>query len=278
MPAPRPQRAAGPGGAPHREGAVRAGAVDREPDRRGRVSDAAAAAQVDTDRVALLLAAVAAVLVVVGAVVNVVIYQVLGGMEADAARVLARFDLGHEPSVPAWFSSSLLLLDAAMLLLIARATRAAGGRYAPHWFVLGIIFVGLSIDEAALFHEMIDTALSRGLETDGILTFPWVLAGGGFALAVGAAYIPFLLAIPRRFAALFVVSGAIFVGGAVGMELASATAIDRHTVASLAHAATQTVEEAMEMAGAILFFFALGRYWSAAHGRVRLVSGGGRDH
>ena len=207
----------------------------------------------------------------VGAVVNVVIYQVIGDPEADLARVLARFDLGHEPSVPAWFSSSLLLLNAAMLLLIARATRIVGGVHALHWLVLGLIFIALSIDEAALFHEMIDTALSRRLRTDGVLTFPWVLAGGGFALAVGLAYLPFLLRLPRRFAILFVVSGALFVGGAVGMELASAKAIDAYGVASLAHAATQTVEESLEMAGAILFFFSLARYWSHVHGHVRIV-------
>lgn len=234
----------------------------------------APALAIDTDRVTLLLAALAALIAVVGAIVNVVIYQVIGDPDADLARVLARFDLGHEPSVPAWFSSGLLLLDALMLLLIARATRLSGGRHATHWLVLGLIFVALSIDEAALFHEMVDTALSQRLQTDGVLTFPWVIAGGGFALLVALAYIPFLLRLPQRFALLFVASGALFVGGAVGGELMSAVAVDRYTVASLAHAATQTVEESLEMAGAILFFFSLARYWRHAHGAVRLTAGG----
>lgn len=241
----------------------------------GEVDDAGGARRLDAlwldfRGIARLLAVTAVILAVVGAVVNVVIYQVIGDPEADVARVLARFDLGHEPSVPAWFSSGLLLINATMLLLLGRAARGARAPFALHWTALGLVFVALSADEAALFHEMVDTFLSRKLETDGVLTFPWVIAGSAFAALVALLYLPFLLHLPRRFALLFVLSGALFVGGAVGMELFSAIAIDRHGIASLAHAATQTIEESMEMAGSILFFLSLSRYWTHTYGDVRL--------
>lgn len=223
-----------------------------------------------TGRIAALLFACAAVMTVAGFFVNIAIHQILPSPEDDLARVLARFDLGHEPSVPAWFSSGVLLFDAAMLLLIGAAARKAGEPFAWHWLGLGFVFVALSVDEAALFHEMVDTALGSVLQTDGFLLFPWVLAGGGFAALVGLVYLRFLLWLPRRFALLFVASGALYVGGAVGMELFSANAIDRYGLASTAHAITQTIEEGMEMAGAILFFHSLGLYWTHRHGPMRL--------
>lgn len=231
----------------------------------------------DTRRIALVLAAVACALAVVGAFVNVYIYQIAASPEADLARVLARFDLGHEPSIPAWFSANLLLLDGAMLLVTGFAAVRAGERFAVHWLVLGAIFVALSADEAALFHEMLDTALAAaidraGFTRGGVFLFPWVVAGALFGLAVALAYARFLLHLPVRVAALFVGSGALYVGGAVGMELASSQAISGFGLDSLAHTATQTVEESMEMAGAILFFFALGEHWRWRHGPLRLAT------
>lgn len=224
----------------------------------------------DMRSVALLLAAVAALLALAGVAVHLVIHEVIGDPSSDVSRALLRFDLGHEPSVPAWFSASVLLLNGLWLLVIARAEALKARPMSLHWAVLGAVFVGLSLDEAALFHELIDTLLARQLGTDGVLTFPWVIAGLSFVALIALAYLRFLLALPRRFAALFVGAGALFVGGAVGMEMASALAIDAYGSTSLAHLATQTVEESLEMAGSILFFYALSLYWSDRHGDVSI--------
>ena len=102
----------------------------------------------DTRRIAKILFAVAALFALVGAIVNIVIYQLVGNPDAAIARVLFRFDLGHEPSVPAWFSSGLLLLDSAMLVLIGWAKKLRNEPFVWHWLVLGIVFLGLSVDEA----------------------------------------------------------------------------------------------------------------------------------
>lgn len=226
---------------------------------------------VDTRRITTILFALAALIAVVGAIVNVVIYQIVESPDAAIARVLFRFDLGHEPSVPAWFSSGLLLLDSAMLVLIGWAKRLRNEAFVMHWLVLGIVFLGLSVDEAALFHEMLDTLMSETFDTSGFLLFPWVVAGLLFVLAFAVAYLKFLAHLPPRFAFLFVVSGALYVGGAVGMEMLSATAIDSYSVASLAHTLTQTIEESLEMTGAILFFFTLTEYWAFRYGPLQIA-------
>ena len=224
----------------------------------------------DTRRFVRFLAYAACVMAVVGAFANIVIYQIAETPEANLARVMSRFDLGHEPSLPAWFSSMVLLLNGAMLLLIGRAKRASSRPFAMHWLVLGVIFVGLSIDEAVMFHEMIDKLISFGVSTDGFLLFPWAVVGLTFALIVFGAYYRFLAHLPLRFAALFIVSGSLFVGGAVGMEFIAGSIIDQHGVESIYHTIIQTIEESLEMAGSILFFYALTEYWTWSYGGISL--------
>lgn len=224
----------------------------------------------DTNRVGRGLLAVAAVLVVVGALANVVIYQIAASPEADIARVMARLDLGHEPSLPAWFSSAVLLLNGAVLLMIGRAKRRHAEAFAVHWLVLGLIFVGLSIDESIMVHEMIDTSVSRVIPSSGFLLFPWVILGFLFSVVVFIAYLKFLMALPRRIGALFIISGALYVGGAVGMEMISARIIDEFGVMSLFHTMSQTLEEGLEMIGAILFLYSLLEYWQFRYGIMRV--------
>jgi len=234
------------------------------------VSDRSAWLNLDTKQFSVILFVIAAVLVAVGAFANIVIYQIAESPEADIARVMRRFDLGHEPSLPAWFSSMVLFLNGAMLVLIARAKKAHAEPFAMHWLVLGIIFLGLSIDEAVMFHEMADTLISNIFSTSGFLLFPWAVLGSAFALIVFFTYLSFLFHLPRRFAFLFVLSGALYVGGAAGMEFIAGSVIDRYGVESIYHTIVQTIEESLEMAGAILFFFSLMEYWKCTYGIMRI--------
>ncbi len=224
----------------------------------------------DTRLCTKALFVIAAVLVIVGAFANVVIYQIAETPEANLARVMTRFDLGHEPSLPAWFSSMVLLLNSAMLVLIGRAKSAAAAPFAMHWLALGLIFLGLSIDEAVMFHEMIDKLISFGASTSGFLLFPWALVGLAFSIIVFFTYYKFLAHLPLRFAILFMASGALFVGGAVGMEFFAGNIIDQHGVESIYHTIIQTIEESLEMVGSILFFYSLTEYWVWRYGPIRL--------
>ncbi len=224
----------------------------------------------DTRLCAKFLLGIAAVLAMVGAFANIVIYQIAETPQADIARIMSRFDLGHEPSLPAWFSSMVLLLNSAMLVLISRAKSAVADPFAIHWLALGLIFLGLSIDEAVMFHEMIDKLISFGASTNGFLLFPWAVVGLGFALIVFFAYYKFLANLPLRFATLFIASGSLFVGGAVGMEFLAGSIIDQYGVASIFHTIVQTIEESLEMAGSILFFYTLTEYWVWSYGPMGL--------
>ena len=116
-----------------------------------------------------------------------------------------------------------------------------------------------------MIHEMADAVLQRKLNTTGVLYLAWVIPFGIFAAAVGLIYLRFLMDLERKTAIRFVVAGAIFVGGAIGMEMAAAPIIETVGPSSIYHTFTQTIEEGMEMTGAILFLRALLLYIAQIH-------------
>jgi hypothetical protein len=147
-----------------------------------------------------------------------------------------------------------MVASALVLYLIGRAeSDLAGKQHARSWYALAVIFVGLSIDEAASFHEILGTPLRNALGTGGLLYYAWVIPGAIFALAVAIAFIPFLLRLPRAIAVRFVAAGAIFVFGAIGFELFEGYLADNGAVSSPEYMALVIIEEGMEMSGIALF-------------------------
>ena len=71
------------------------------------------------------------------------------------------------------------------------------------------------------------------------------------------AYLPFLWALPARTRWLFILSGAIYIGGAVGVEWATIWYEENDQLNTLAYNLWNAVEESMEMTGVILFIYAL---------------------
>jgi len=174
--------------------------------------------------------------------------------EETLLRGMPQIALDAEMNVGAWFTSSLMVASALALYLIGRAERdVAGKRRSVSWYALAVIFIGLSIDEAASFHEILGTPLRNTLGTGGLLYYAWVIPGAIFALTVAIAFIPFLLSLPRNIAVRFVAAGAIFVGGAIGMELFEGYLADNGAVDSALYMALVIIEEGMEMSGIALF-------------------------
>ena len=128
-----------------------------------------------------------------------------------------------------------------------------------HWFGLAAIFVVLSLDEMASLHERAGSRLRDAYDLTGYLSFSWVIPGAVFVLLVALAYVPFLLRLPRGTAALMVLAGAVFVAGAIGIEILGAG----HDAALGRDAGFRylvVIEETLELAGQALFAWALLRH------------------
>jgi hypothetical protein len=221
-------------------------------------------------RVARFLVCAVAIVTTVGTIANLAIFHVAPSPDHALAKFLHRFDLGFEPSIPAWLSSLGLLTCAILLGLIAIVKRRATEPFVISWTVLALLFVCLSLDEAIMIHEMVDTAMVSWFDTTGIFYFAWVLPGILFVAIVALVNIKFLLHLDRQTRLLFIASGALFVGGAIGMELFAGVVVEKYGVASVRHTAVQSVEESLEMLGVVLFIYALLKHLSQQVRSVRL--------
>jgi hypothetical protein len=169
------------------------------------------------------------------------------------------FDFNRERNLPTLFSTLLLLAAAGLLFRLGRQARGAFQYQRKYWYLLAGVFLFLTLDEGFQIHEQLSgrTQLVTGLENKGFLRYTWVLpyvAG----LAVGALVLfNFLLALPRRIRTLFLLSGAIFVSGAVGLELFEGYVDTHYGDGNIYTALLCTLEELMEMTGVILFIYAL---------------------
>jgi len=218
--------------------------------------------------VAWLLAAVFAGLVACGTAAEIALN--VGGLRS-AFGLVPLFNLSYEGNLPTWYASLLLLACAALLFLIGQL--AASGRlpYRWHWRCLGLIFLYISIDEAVMIHESLNAPLRDALALGGIFYFAWVIPFALLLLVLFLAYLRFLLRLPRRFGALFVLAGAVYVGGALGTELPISAWYEVHGGDNLVYGLLNLGQESLEILGASIFCAALVGYLAAQFGTLRIV-------
>lgn len=175
----------------------------------------------------------------------------LGGPRSFAI-LLRQLSTNIEANVPTWASAALLLVSALVAWGVGVAARRTGAAWHRHWTVLAVVFGYLSLDEATGLHER-TTRLAAEVVDPGLLNVGWVLVPSVFAVA----YIRFLRGLPLRTRRLLVVAGALYVGGAVGMDVLGGLFADRHTVDSLPYVLSSNVEELLEMLGVAVFLYAI---------------------
>jgi hypothetical protein len=135
--------------------------------------------------------------------------------------LLATFNLLQENNLPTFYSSFAMFTCSLLLAIVARAARTNDRKYFLHWVALSVAFAFLSYDEFVQMHEKMAVYLDM-FAGEGFFRYAWVIPYGIAAALFGLASIPFLLHLPRPIARLFLASGAIYVMGAIGMEVVAA--------------------------------------------------------
>lgn len=172
------------------------------------------------------------------------------------------FYVDAEQNIPSFYSMCTLLFCSVLLATIAYAKKVAGSRYVPYWGALSIIFLGLSLDEAFSFHEQLIDPLRSALNTSGIFHFAWVIPGSIFVLLCLLAFWGFLCVLPKKTRHLFLIAGAIYVAGSLGMEMINGYYASLFGKWNIVYAIITTLEECFEMLGIAVFIYALLSYMS----------------
>lgn len=134
--------------------------------------------------------------------------------------------------------------------------------YVLHWAVLSGGFLFLAFDETISVHErLIEPVRAMLGEVDlGILYFAWVAPAAIMIAALFVFFLRFLLSLPRNVAFWFIVSAALYLGAAVGLELAEGKHVEIFGKGNFIYMALATTEETLEMVGIVVFIGVLMKY------------------
>lgn len=166
------------------------------------------------------------------------------------------FNFNTEKNIPTLFSVVLLLISALLFLIIANHHKKLQQSYWP-WAGLSAIFLFLSIDEIAVLHERLSGSLHETLDTSGVFFFAWIIPYGLALVVLGLVYLNFLRQLPSRTRNLLILSGAIFVTGAIGFEMLGGQHADQYGYKTFVYSIFYTFEELFEMLGVTLLIYTL---------------------
>ena len=197
-----------------------------------------------------LLTAITAGLLVAHGVVQVGIY----GFGAEK-HWLDSLNMDQELNLPTLFSSSLLLVSA---LLMRRLGQSSDRIAALDWRLLSKIFIFLALDEALQIHEILIIPGLRN-QVHPALASTWVVPYAVLALILLWRFRQFLVSISTATASRLLQAGAVYIGGAIGMEIIGSFAVRSSLIRlhSPWYGAITGLEEAFELLGIILLIDAL---------------------
>ena len=222
----------------------------------------------DVRQVAMLLWLATVVILSLGILREVVVHMIGTGTALKDMRQLA---LDAEHSLPAWYESFLMLAASGLLGMLAALAPHNDSRNRLPWMLLAVIFLVMSIDEVVAFHEVSMAPLRDAFKLTGFLYFAWVVVAAPILLVLALYFIPFLLRLPRCTAVRFCIAGALFVGGAFGLEFVGGYYASSLGVESVAYKITASLEECLEITGMTLFVLSLLQHLATNQPSLRIA-------
>lgn len=183
-------------------------------------------------------------------------------MDDDPLRPLRAFNFSRG-NLPTWFSSVAYLAGSVLLGMITLHHWPANRTNALPWGLLAVMFLALSANEMfAVEHNTLlgyAVRLVRSVTGLGYTTSQVVIAVlAGVMLA--PIYIRFLLMLPPTTRRGFVLAGIVFFGGAIGLESIGMIIYRETGGPSLPYLLAANLEEFSEIAGVLIFLYALSDY------------------
>lgn len=216
-------------------------------------------------------------------ILKINLYLILFLLFANIMGIISKYYFGHdsvyglvplfnfnaEKNIPTFYSSFALLFASILLSLIAFKRKNIKLPYIS-WFVLALIFLFLSFDEISSIHERLTIPVRETFGTSGFLYYAWIIPYGFALVAFIIAYLKFLFELPKRIMILFLISGAIFVSGAIGFEMLGGRQDALYGENNVLYSVISTCEELLEMLGIAMFIYTLLKYIVNEFGLLRI--------
>lgn len=237
--------------------------------------------QISPKKVALIMSAIILMLMMVGILGQY--YKFFIGDDPFLLKIVDKLDLdGESNNLPNWYQSSTLLLSSFILTIIALLKRAEKNADFRYWGILAVIFMYLSLDELVSIHEQATLPLRQAFELNGYFYLSWVIPGAIVVLIFFFAFLKFLQRLEPRTRYFFIAAGAVYVFGALGLEMIDAKYLQQHEAQisgikmageiAFNYALLTAAEEFFEMAGIMIFIYTLLSYLQPSIEHSRAVS------
>ena len=223
-----------------------------------------------------------AIVRILGAVAFLTIFASIGGQlskfllgHSYVKGLVPLFNLNRERNIPTFFSLLLMVTAALLLAVIAVLNGKQKTHDASKWAILSFGFLYMAYDEAFEIHERL-TAPVRALLGSGnlgIFYYAWVIPGIVVVLVVALFFARFVLRLPAIIRRTFLMAAALYVGGSIGFELVGGAYAELHGSNNLTYNIISTAEESLEIAGLIVFLWALLKYCAHNYKEVRFRFG-----
>jgi hypothetical protein len=174
-------------------------------------------------------------------------------------RLARELNADGESNLTTWFSSVVLALVALSSVTAAQLSRRAGLSWRP-WLLLAAAFAYVSFDELTRLHEQLNRPLRNLLGVSGALHFAWVIVAVPMVLIFVVVMLGFLRRLPSQTRWGLVGAGALYVAGAIGVELPSAVITEQGGAGTLGYEILAIVEEVLEMLGMATALLVISRY------------------
>jgi hypothetical protein len=177
-------------------------------------------------------------------------------------------NVDEEKNIPTAFSVFLLQFAATLLFTISILMWKKSHWKAFYWIILSAGFFFMAMDEGWGIHEWFGHLVKPH---HGFLLFTWILVFIPVVAVLFIFFLKFLYHLPRRTSRLFLLSGILYIGGAIGFESISAWFFENKGVQSIYYILTVTTEEGLEMCGVVLIIYSLMDYINYRYRQVRLI-------
>ncbi len=206
------------------------------------------------NRLIVMTLCVSAISIVTEYIVEVLL---IGSTNVLLVDFLNLFTVNLEETIPTWYATTLLFVAAVLLVIIASIKWRDKDIDRWYWSILALGFFYLSMDEGAQIHEIFVDPTQQAFNPSGFFAFGWQIVAIPVVIVVGLLFARFIIRLPSRTRIGVIISGGVYLGGALIIEGISASLWDINDAVSLVYLAVATVEETFEMLGVVFFIYTL---------------------
>ncbi len=175
-------------------------------------------------------------------------------------QLMKSFYLDSEGNIVTFINALLLFIPSLILAAIGIWKISVKDKFRFHWAGLALIFLFLSIDEAAVIHENMIKPMRAIVGAEGFFYFAWIIPGIIMVAAFGLLYLMFFLHLENKFKILFLFSLGVYISGVIGGEMISGYYAANLGLKNYTYAVVASLEESIEYIGCSLIIYSLLKY------------------